>query len=147
MQLYEPAFVRLIGAIDARVACFCFHSAIFQLTSAKFRFLLMTRERFGLATRNFDRNLRLMSSTFIPNFETISHMTLVLGPKNCPKNLAKKAVSLNNGLSTAKNISHDYMSFKIPFHPNQPTFGRDEIFFFFFLNLERSSSKPQNIEV
>ena len=120
MQLYEPAFVCLIGAIDARVACFCFHSAIFQLTSAKFRFLLMTRERFGLATRNFDRNLRLMSSTFIPNFEAISHMTLVLGPKNCPKNLAKKAVSLNNGLSTAKNISHDYMSLRYPFIPTNP---------------------------
>ena len=107
----------------------------------------MTRERFGLATRNFDRNLRLMSCTFIPNFEAISHMTLVLGPENCPKNLAKKAVSFKNGLSTAK-IFHMVICRKIPFHHNQPTFGRDEIFFFFFLILERSSSpKPQNIEV
>ena len=104
----------------------------------------MTRERFGLATRNFDRNLRLMSCMFIPNFEAISHMTLVLGPENCPKNLAKKAVSFKNG----KKYFTWLYAFKIPFHPNQPTFERDEIFFFFFLNLERSSSpKPQNIEV
>ena len=103
MQLYELAFVCLIGATDARVACFCFHSAIFQLTSAKFRLLLMTRERFDLATRNFDRNLRLINCMFIPNFEAISHMTLVLGTENCPKNLAKKAVSFKNGL---KAVNH-----------------------------------------
>ena len=50
---------------------------------------------------------------------------------------------------------------KIPFHPNQPTFGRDEVYFFFsffpffslfsfffFLIFVRSSSpKPQNIEI
>ena len=39
------------------------------------------------------------------------------------------------------------------FYPNQPTFGRDEVYFFFFsffffLNFERSSSpKPQNMEI
>ena len=40
---------------------------------------------------------------------------------------------------------------KIPFHPNQPTFGRDEVHFFFsfffFLTFVRSSPKPQNIEI
>ena len=38
---------------------------------------------------------------------------------------------------------------KIRFHPNQPTFGRDEVFFFFvFVNFVRSfSPKPQNMEI
>ena len=38
---------------------------------------------------------------------------------------------------------------KIPFHPYQPTFGRDEsfFFFFFFLNFVRSSPQPQNIKI
>ena len=37
---------------------------------------------------------------------------------------------------------------KISFHPNQPSFGRDEVFLFFpfFTNLVRSS-KPQNIKI
>ena len=58
------------------------------------------------------------------------------------------------------------MCLKIPFYPNQPTFGRDEVYFFFFpffpffflffpffflfffLSFVRSSSpKPQNIEI
>ena len=58
----------------------------------------------------------------------------------------------------AKNISHGYISIKIPFHPHQLTFNRNEFFFlsfcifvflpfFFFLNLVRSFSKPQNIEI
>ena len=48
---------------------------------------------------------------------------------------------------------------KIPFYPNQPIFGQDEVYFFFpfpffpfisfffFLIFVRSSFKPQNIEI
>ena len=48
---------------------------------------------------------------------------------------------------------------KIPFYPNQPTFGRDEVFlflfpfliffflFFFLIFVRSSSPKPQNIEI
>ena len=43
---------------------------------------------------------------FVPNFEAINHVTLVLGHENRPESLAQKAVSIKNGLSTAKNISH-----------------------------------------
>ena len=46
----------------------------------------------------------------VPNFEAISRVTLVLEPKNRPSSLAKKAVSVKNSLSMAKNISLDYMS-------------------------------------
>ena len=51
-----------------------------------------------------------MSCMSIPNFEAIGYVTLVLESENRPKSLAQKAVSVKNGLSTAKNISHGYMS-------------------------------------
>ena len=51
-----------------------------------------------------------MSYMFVPNFEAIRCVTLVLEPKNRPASLAKKAVSVKNGLSAAKNISYDCMS-------------------------------------
>ena len=79
-----------------------------------------------------------------------------------PRKFGVKAVSVKNGLSTAKNISYGmsvlwyyktFVCLKIPFHPNQPTFGRDKVYFFFFflfffLIFVRSSfPKPQNIEI
>ena len=56
--------------------------------SAKFQLLLITRERFGLATSNFDSSLGLLICYVVPNFEVISHVTLVLGSKNHPEGLA-----------------------------------------------------------
>ena len=47
---------------------------------------------------------------FVPNFEAMSHVTSVLGPKNHVKYLVKKAVLMKNGLNTAKNISQGYMT-------------------------------------
>ena len=77
-----------------------------------------------------------MSYMFVPHFEAIRHVTLVtlvLEPENRPANLAYKVVSVKNGLSTAK-IFYTVVCLKIRFHPNQPTFGRDEVFFFFFFS-------------
>ena len=45
-----------------------------------------------------------MSCMFVSNFEAIDHVTSVLEPENRPTTLAQKAVSVKNGLSTAKNI-------------------------------------------
>ena len=45
-----------------------------------------------------------MSYMFVPNFEAIGHVTSVLEPENRPASLAQIAVSVKNGLSTAKNI-------------------------------------------
>ena len=86
---------------------------------------------------------------FVPNFKAISHVTLVLGPKNRPKSLAKKP-SQSKTAEVQQKTFHTVICRKIPFHPNQPTFGRDEVFFlffFFFLILVRSSPKPQNIKI
>ena len=47
---------------------------------------------------------------FVPNFEALGLVTLVLGPESLPESLTKTKVLLKNGLNTAKNISHGYMS-------------------------------------
>ena len=47
---------------------------------------------------------------FVINFEAIGHVTSVLEPENGQASLVYKAVSVKNGLSTAKNISQGYMS-------------------------------------
>ena len=78
-----------IGTTDARVACsFVFTRPFSNQRVGDFRLLLITRERFGLATRNFDSSLRLLSAMFVPNLGAIGHVTLVLGPENRPTSLA-----------------------------------------------------------
>ena len=58
---------------------------------------------------------------------------------------------VKSGLS--QKIFHMVVCLKIPFHPNQPTFGRNEVYFFFFflffflIFVRSSSPKPQNIEI
>ena len=41
-----------------------------------------------LAACNFDSSLKLMSCMFVPIFEAISHVTLILEPENRPESLA-----------------------------------------------------------
>ena len=72
---------------------------------------------------------------FVPNFEAIGHVTLVLGPKNAPKVWRKKP-SQSETAEVLQEIFHTVICFKIPFHPYKPTFDPDE-FFFFFLNGSR----------
>ena len=45
---------------------------------------------------------------FVPNFEEMSHVILVLEPENYLKNLVKKVGLFKNGLKAAKNISQSY---------------------------------------
>ena len=45
-----------------------------------------------------------MSCMFASNFEARGRVTSILEPENRPASLAKKAVSVKNGLKTAKNI-------------------------------------------
>ena len=57
----------------------------------------------------------------VSNFEAEGYVTLVLEPENRPASLTYKAVSLKNGLSTAKNISRGYMSYPYDTLSSQPT--------------------------
>ena len=51
-----------------------------------------------------------MSCMFASNFEARGRVTSILEPENRPASLAKKAVSVKNGLKTAKNIFYGWMS-------------------------------------
>ena len=66
----------------------------------------------------------------------MSHATSVLGPENHLESLVQKVVLFKNGLNTAKN--------RYPFIPTNPFLATIS---FFFLNLVRSSPKPQHIEI
>ena len=74
-------------------------------------------------------------------------MTLVLEPENRHASLAKRSQSKT--AQVRQKIFRMVVCLKIPFHPNQPTFGRDEVYFFlFFLIFVRSfSPKPHDIEI
>ena len=69
---------------------------------------------------------------------------------------------VKSGLSQKRRqkIFHMVVCLKIPFHPNQPNFGRDEVYLFFFLFLisfsflffflifvRSSSPNPQHIKI
>ena len=73
-----------------------------------------------------------MSCRFVPNFEAIGHVTLVLEPENRPASSAKKR-SQSKTAEVRQKIFHRVICLKTPFHPNQSTFDRDEVYFFFFL--------------
>ena len=66
----------------------CFYSAIFQLTSAKFQTFAYNSRTVWPRYMKFGQQLRLMSCMFVPNFEAIGHVTLVLEPENRPASLA-----------------------------------------------------------
>ena len=66
----------------------CFYSAIFQLTSAKFQTYAYYSRTFWSSCMKFDSSFRLLSYMFVPNFEAIGHVTLVLEPENRPASLA-----------------------------------------------------------
>ena len=72
-----------------------------------------------------------MSCMFVPNFEAIGHVTSVLEPENRPA-IWRKNRSQSKTAEVQQKIFHRVICLKIPFHPNQTTFGRDEVYFFFF---------------
>ena len=68
---------------------------------------------------------------FVPNFEAISHVTSVLEPKTATQVWRKKR-SHSKTAWVWQKIFRAVICLKIPYHPNQPTFGRNEILFLFF---------------
>ena len=75
----------LIGTTDARVdGSFVFTRPFSNYRVRSFKLLLVTREPLGPATWNVDSGLKLMSYMFVPNFEAIGLVTLVLEPEDRP---------------------------------------------------------------
>ena len=67
---------------------------------------------------------------FVSNFEAKCHVTLVLRSENRPDSWRKKRSHSKTAEVRRKTI-HVVVCFKILFHPYQPTFGHDEVYFFF----------------
>ena len=63
----------------------------------------------------------------------MSHVALVLGPKNHLESLVLKAFFFKNGMNTANLFCMLYLCLKIPFHPYQPTLAVMTFSSFFFL--------------
>ena len=88
----------------------------------------------------------------VPNFEAIGHVASVLEPETAPQ-VCRKKRSQSKTAEVRQKIFHMVVCLKMPFHPNQPTFGCDEVhffffsFFFFLIFLCSSSPKPQNMEI
>ena len=68
---------------------------------------------------------------FVHNFEAIGSVTSVLEPETAPQVWRKKR-SQSKTAQVRQKLFHMVICLKIPFHPNQPAFGRDEVYFFFF---------------
>ena len=89
---------------------------------------------------------------FVPNFEAISRVTLVLEPKNnCPQKFGVKSRLSQKRLKYGKKYFTWLNAVRYPFiltNPLLATISFFALFFFiFFLNLVRSSPpKPQTIE-
>ena len=93
-----------------------------------------------------------MSYMFVPNFEAIGHVTLVLEPENRSASLALKAVSVKNGFKYGKKYFIWLYVLRYPFIPTNLLLAAMSFFsffslFFFLIFVRFSSPKPQNIEI
>ena len=131
----------------------CFYSAIFQLTNAKFQTFAYNSRTVWSSYMKFWQQLEINELYVCTKVGGNRSRDFGFRARKPPHKFGvKSGLNQKNGLSTAK-VFHIVVCLKIPFHPNQPTFGRDEVhffffFLFFFLIFVRSSSpKPQNIEI
>ena len=114
------------------LACFfVFYSAIFQLTSAKFQTFAYNSRTVWSSYMKFWQLFEINKLYVCTQFRGNRLRDLNFRTRKPPRKFGVKRVSVKNGVSTAK-IFHRVVCLKILFHPKQPTFGRDEVFSFFF---------------
>ena len=117
----------------------CFYSAIFKVNECEVSYFCLQRGNLA------DEDLAVRSSCmkFGQQFEInkLYVCTKFRGNESCGFGLRTRKPPQKFGVKSG-------LIRKWPFPPYQPTFGRDDFFSFFFLNLVRSSSpKPQSIEI
>ena len=69
---------------------------------------------------------------FVPNFEAIGHVILVLEPEKAPRKFGVKSGLRKNDLSTAKNILYGCMSLNTLSSPTNPLLAAMRLISFFF---------------
>ena len=141
-QNWDWYFVQFRKFRRLRGGCFRMGGAIFHfshkigLKSTKnMRFCILHKSMGGARAPPAYATVDRLDGTTFKLFKVV---TLELTPKK----FGVKEVAFKKH---RKNISDGYIYLKIPFHPYQPTFGRDE-FFFFFQHTVRLFPKRHNTE-
>ena len=130
----------------------CFYSAIFQLTSAKFQTFAYNSRTVGSSNIKFGHQFEINELYVCTKFQGNRSRDFGFRTRKPPRNFGVKSGLSQKRFKYGKKIFHRVVCLKIPFHPNQPTFGRNVRFisffsFFLFLIFVRSSPKPQHIEI
>ena len=112
---------------------FCFYSAIFQLTSAKFQTFAYDSRTVGSSYMKFWQQFEINELYVSTKFRGNWSRDFGLEPENRPHKFSAKSRLHQKRLKYGKKIFHMVICLKTSFHPNQPTFGCDEVYFFFFL--------------
>ena len=140
----------------SRRVFFCFYSAISQLTSAKFQTFAYNSRTVWSSYMKFWQQFEINELCVCTKFRGNRLRDFGFRTRKPRRKFGIKSGLSQKWLKYGKKIFHMVVCLKMPFHPNQPTFGRDEVFllfflffsFFFFLIFVRSSfPKPQTIEI
>ena len=110
----------------------CFYSAIFQLTSAKFQTFAYNSRTVGSNNMKFGRQFEINELYVCTQFRGNRSRDFGFKTRKPPRKFGVKSGFSQKRLKYGKKIFHRVVCLKLPFHPNQSTFGRDEVYFFFF---------------
>ena len=139
----------------------CFYSAVFQLTSAKFQTFAYNSRTVGPSYKKFGQQFEINEFYVCTKLRGNRSRDFGFKTRKPPRKFGVKSGLSQKRLKYGKKYFIGLYVSRLPFHPNQPTFGRDEVYFFFssfffflffsfffFLIFVRSSSpKPQHIEI
>ena len=107
----------------------CFYSAIFQLTSATFQTFAYNSRTVGSSCMKFGQQFEINELYVCTKLWSNRSRDFGFRTRKPPRKFGVKS-----GLSQKrhKKIFHRVVCLKTPFHPNQPMFGRNEVYFVFF---------------
>ena len=105
----------------------CFYSAIFQLTSAKFQTFAYSSRAVGSSYMKFWQEFEINQLYVCTTFRGNQSRDFGFRTRKPPRKLGVKSRLNQKRLKYSKKIFHTVVCLKIPFHPNQPTFGHDEV--------------------
>ena len=112
----------------------CFHSAIFRPTSAKFQTFAYNSRTVGSCNMKFEQQFQINELYVCTKFRGNRSRDFGFRTRKPPHKFGVKSGLSQKRLKYGKTyfIGFRVVCLKIPFHPNQPTFGCDEVYFFFF---------------
>ena len=104
----------------------CFYSAIFQLTSAKFQTFAYNSRTIGSSNTKFGQEFEINELYVCTKFRDIRSRDFGFRTRKPLRKFGVKS-GFSQKRQARQKICHMVVCLKIPFHPNQPAFGRDEV--------------------